>query len=294
MSFSPSCHQLFSLRACLPPGRARRAPRRSTTEAPRRRTKRRASTTPQWTGGSSCVTRGTWSRPSGQWDSPIQLQGSCSGTGLLLLSQLFCLLPICRPISLVLIPLPFLCPQAYLLDRTQDWPSRCGLHSAKTGLPSRQDYNSQVASEGRDGPPGQGAFCSHQETRHGSAGRKGEERQRQRRTLRNMAAAAMNAEFTVLLRLLYQEPLRHVTCEAQLSLPLWETPLSALTQAFCTVFIPCKFGIVSVTWLLEWNLPLVPVVNHFTEFPWNFFIWIFHEKWFLKPLPFLCFPWNTW
>lgn len=194
----------------------------------------------------------------------------------------------------MLIPFGFLCPQAYLLDRTQDWPSRCGLHPAKTGLPSCQDYNSQVASEGRDGPPGQGAFCSYQETWHGSSGRKGEERQGQRGTLRSVHAAVTNTEFTVLLRLLHQEPLRHVTCEAQLSLPLWETPLSALTQAFCTVFIPCKFGFLTMTWLLEWNLPLVPVVNHFTEFPWNVFILIFHEKWFLKPLPFLCFPWNTW
>lgn len=85
-----------------------------------------------------------------------------------------------------------------------------------------------------------------------------------------------------------------VTCGAQLSLPLGETPL-AQTQAFCTVFIPCKFGILNITWLLGWwNLPRAPVVNHFTEFPWSFLIWIFNEKRFLKPLPFLCFPWNTW
>lgn len=147
----------------------------------------------------------------------------------------------------LMIPLHFLCPQAHLLDRTQDRPGRCGLHPTKAGLPSRQDYNSQVAPEGRDGPPGQGAFRSHQETGHGPAGREGEERQRQGRTLRKVPAAVTNAELRVLLRLLNQEVLRKVTREAQLSLPLWETPLSALTQAFCTVFIPCTFGIVGLT-----------------------------------------------
>lgn len=118
--FAPSSHQLFSLRACLPPGRARRAPRRSTTEAPRRRTKRRASTTRRWTGGSSCVTRGTWSPPSGQSDSSVQLQGPCSGTGSLLLSKLFHPLLIYIPIYMLLISFHLLRPQAYLLDRTQD------------------------------------------------------------------------------------------------------------------------------------------------------------------------------
>lgn len=42
-----------------------------------------------------------------------------------------------------------------------------------------------MAAEGRDGPAGQGTVCAHQEAGHRSAGREGQERARQRGTLRN-------------------------------------------------------------------------------------------------------------
>lgn len=82
MSSSPLCPQPFLHRAYLPPARARRAQRRSAMKTPRRRTRRRVSTTQRWTGGSSCVTPGTWSPPSGQgsWSS-------CNSWGLFLMSS---------------------------------------------------------------------------------------------------------------------------------------------------------------------------------------------------------------
>lgn len=75
--------------------------------------------------------------------------------------------------------------QAHLLDGSENRPSRRGLHLTETGLPPCQDYNSQMAAERCDGPTGQGAVSTHQEAGHRSAGRKGKERPRQRRTLRN-------------------------------------------------------------------------------------------------------------
>lgn len=56
--------QPSSPRGCPPPGRARRARRPCTTTAPRTRTT--GSTTPRWTGESSCATPGTWSPLSGK------------------------------------------------------------------------------------------------------------------------------------------------------------------------------------------------------------------------------------
>lgn len=74
--------------------------------------------------------------------------------------------------------------QAHLLDRTEDRPCWRGLHPAETGFPPRQDYNSQVGAEGRDGPTGQSPVRAHQEAGHGPAGRERQEKQRQRGALR--------------------------------------------------------------------------------------------------------------
>lgn len=60
------CPQPFSPRGCSRLGRDRRAPRPCTMTAPRTKTRTTASTTPRWTGESSCATPGTWNRLSGQ------------------------------------------------------------------------------------------------------------------------------------------------------------------------------------------------------------------------------------
>lgn len=61
------CYLQHSLpRGCLRPDRVRRAQPPCTTTARWTETRTTASTTPRWTGGSSCATPGTWSPPSGQ------------------------------------------------------------------------------------------------------------------------------------------------------------------------------------------------------------------------------------
>lgn len=50
-----------------------------------------------------------------------------------------------------------------------------------------------MAAERRDGPAGQGAVSAHQEAGHGTAGREGQERQRQRGALRNTHTTIIKA-----------------------------------------------------------------------------------------------------
>lgn len=50
-----------------------------------------------------------------------------------------------------------------------------------------------MAAERRDGPAGQSAVSAHQEAGHGTAGREGQERQRQRGALRNTHTTVIKA-----------------------------------------------------------------------------------------------------
>lgn len=75
--------------------------------------------------------------------------------------------------------------QAHLLDGAEDRSRWCGLHPAETGLPPRQDYHSQVAAAGGDGPAGQSAVGPHQEAGNRPAGREGQKEPGQRGALRN-------------------------------------------------------------------------------------------------------------
>ena len=58
--------QPFLLHGCLQFGQVRKAQQRWTTTVPQTRRKTTASTTPPWTGGSSCATPGIWNQLSGQ------------------------------------------------------------------------------------------------------------------------------------------------------------------------------------------------------------------------------------
>lgn len=129
-----------------------------------------------------------------------------------------------------------LCLQAHLLDGSEDRPRRRGLHFAETGLPPCQDYNSQMAAEGRDGPAGQGAVRAHQEAGHGPAGREGKERPGQRGALRNSNTNAtgikavqhvQTLDFCISLTARTQRPASCTVFTVVLASRL-------LTEAFCT------------------------------------------------------------
>lgn len=108
-----------------------------------------------------------------------------------------------------------------------------------------------MAAEGRDGPARQGAVSAHQEAGHRPAGREGQERQRQRGTLRNAHTTVIKAvqKFSnrsqtldyCITRLSHMPFLPATPCEIQHSCLLWNMPLAALTEVFCTNVIFCIF-----------------------------------------------------
>lgn len=114
-----------------------------------------------------------------------------------------------------------------------------------------------MAAERRDGPAGQGAVGAHQEAGHRPAGREGQERQRQRGTLRNTHTTVIKAvqklstghthwitvlQWPLLYNTISNIPILPATpCEFQPSCLLWCMPLATLTEAFCTNVIFCIF-----------------------------------------------------
>lgn len=143
---------------------------------------------------------------------------------------------------------PFINFQAHLLDGAENRSRRRGLHPAETGLPPRQDYHSQVAAAGGDGPAGQGAVGPHQEAGDRPAGREGQKEPGQRGTLRKLtpgikAESRNTGSMYLLLTLLCNAFFKTVYTLNPVIICVvvhWEV-FSARTEASCTGFISSAF-----------------------------------------------------